>query len=155
MTEKTCCHPLQPVWRESHQPHFLVHPSVTATVNQSRKEEKLSDCMNISQTFKVTKKKKKSDPSSRRLGRESSSSHYPTNKQSLTVSAIRSSFFITGVPDWHKIDFSVTSKKSTLGTNTCPHIIIVQYKYSCRYKHTSDRLSAAWCKLTEANWVKN
>lgn len=78
------------------------HPSATAAVSRSRREEKPSDCMNMSQTFK-----KKSFIEVSRQGEQFIS--VPSN--SLTVSAIRSSFFITGVPDWHKIDFSVASKK--------------------------------------------
>lgn len=60
---------------------FPVHPSVAAAVNHiasGRKAERLHEfALNL-----------QSDPSSRR--------------SRLTVSAIRSSFVITGVPDWHK-----------------------------------------------------
>lgn len=67
--------------------------------------------------------------------------HLNTHRKSLTVSAIRSSFLITAVPDWHKIDFSVTSKKKKKTkknnhTHSEPPVThkssgLQQYKYSC------------------------
>lgn len=95
-------------------PASLSSTSISDSNSESRRRKSWVVAKNMSQTFKVTKKKKK-DPSSRRIDRKSSS--FPTN--SLTVSAIWSGFFITGVPDWHKIDFSVTSQKPTCHTHPC------------------------------------
>lgn len=95
-------------------------------------------------------------PSERSFIKAGRSVHLVTTK-SLTVSSIQSSFFRTGVPDWHNNKsnnkISVTCKNSHSDPSSHTHpCTTLQCKYLWRYKHES-RQASAWCRLTEANWV--
>lgn len=97
--------------------------------------------------FKVTKKTKKQKEGS---FIEAEKNRTGTVSQWVQYGAAS---FITGVPDWHKVDFSVASTKQHKRNTTILIIIIIaQHKYSCKVQaRVSDQ---TWCKLTEANWVK-
>lgn len=139
---------LQPILGETHQPHFLVHPSVTTTVNQSCQEAEKAEWLHENvlnlQSGKIR--------ILHRGGKTGRAVHLITQKQSH--SECNTEQLLYNRSPWlapNRLKCHIQKSHSDPTCHTRPHITI-QYKYSCRYKHACQiiyqQLDANWPRQT-------
>lgn len=125
---------------------LIVHPSGTETVIQSCQEEKIGDWVEVTDLYDDKKRKRKRKKERRKTsfieagtkGKQFTS--LPAN--GLTVSAIRSSFDINRVPDWHEKKNSRKRERRKFHMQNNHHseldasniVASSQFKHACGYK---------------------